>query len=101
MFSLTSNGEVGQMDAQDRGTAVPLRPKNQITLPPDIAKALRVAPGDRLLFSVDPENPETAVVRRVRESYFGALAGAYGAAHDDLLEYVRTEQQGWSDELDV
>jgi len=101
MFSLINTGEVGQVDAQDRGTSVPLRPKNQITLPADIAKALGVEPGDRLLFSVDPGNPETAVVRRVRESYLGALAGAYGADHNDLLEYVRTEQQGWRDNLGV
>jgi bifunctional DNA-binding transcriptional regulator/antitoxin component of YhaV-PrlF toxin-antitoxin module len=96
MLPLTQYGEVGQVAIPDNGgTAVPLRPKNQITLPTEIARALKVAPGDRLLFSIDRANPETAVVRRVRDSYFGALAGAYGAGHDDRLEYVRTEQEGW------
>jgi bifunctional DNA-binding transcriptional regulator/antitoxin component of YhaV-PrlF toxin-antitoxin module len=98
MFSLTNCGEVGQMTEQDNGgTAVPLRPKNQITLPTEIARAMKVAPGDRLLFSIDPANPETAVIRRLRESYFGVLAGAYGSNHDDQLNYVRAEQEGWGE----
>lgn len=36
-------------------------------------------------------------MRRIRESYFGALAGAYGATHEEQLAYVQAEQDGWAD----
>jgi len=82
---------------ENGAAAVPLRPKNQITLPAEIARALGAAPGDRLQFAIDPQDPETATVRRIRVSYLGALAGAYGATHEEQLEYVRAEQDGWTD----
>lgn len=98
MMCLTLHDEVGQMkQLEHRATPVPLRPKNQITLPVEIARAMRAVPGDRLLFTMDPENPDTALVRRVRESYFGALTGAYGATHEEQLDYVRAEQDGWAE----
>lgn len=98
MLHLTSHPEVGQMKQLEHSAPpVPLRPKNQITLPVQIARALGAAPGDRLLFTIDPDSPDTAVVRRVRESYFGALTGAYGTTHEELLDYVRAEQDGWAD----
>jgi AbrB family looped-hinge helix DNA binding protein len=76
---------------------VPLRQKNQITLPAEVARALEASPGDRLLFTVYPDAPDTAVVRRIRDSYFGALAGAYGETHDELLDYVRAEHASWGE----
>lgn len=79
------------------GVEVPLRQKNQITLPAEVARALEAAPGDRLLFTVYPDAPDTAVVRRIRDSYFGALAGAYGSTHEELLDYVRAEHASWGE----
>ncbi len=76
---------------------VPLRLKNQITLPAEIARALEASPGDRLVFTVDPDAPDTAVVRRIRDSYFGALAGTYGTTHEEVLDYVRTEHASWGE----
>ena len=87
---------MGRSDYQS-SVEVPLRQKNQITLPAEVARALEAGPGDRLLFTVYPDAPDTAVVRRIRESYFGALAGAYGSTHDDLVDYVRAEHAGWGE----
>ena len=98
MIHRTPGREVGQVSALDNGAAaVPLRPKNQITLPAEIARALGARPGDRLQFAIDPEKPETATVRRIRTSYFGALSGAYGATHEEQLAYVQAEQDSWTD----
>jgi bifunctional DNA-binding transcriptional regulator/antitoxin component of YhaV-PrlF toxin-antitoxin module len=99
MISLTNQTEVGQVGRSEHQSSVevPLRQKNQITLPAEVARALEASPGDRLLFTVYPDAPDTAVVRRIRESYYGALAGAYGSTHDELLDYVRTEHASWSE----
>jgi bifunctional DNA-binding transcriptional regulator/antitoxin component of YhaV-PrlF toxin-antitoxin module len=98
MIPLTSTSEAGRVRVLENGaTAVPLHPKNQVTLPAEIARALGARPGDRLQFAIDPENPETATVRRIRESYLGALAGAYGETHEQQLAYLRAEQDGWAD----
>lgn len=83
--------------AHQSGIEVPLRGKNQITLPAEIARALEASPGDRLLFTVDPGAPDTAVVRRIRDSYFGSLAGTYGRTHEEVLDYVRAEHASWGE----
>ncbi len=75
---------------------VPLRAKNQMTLPAQVARALEAEPGDLLVVEVRPEDPGTAIVRRLRESYFGALAGTYGT-HEQILAYVRGEHDAWGD----
>ena len=99
MIGLTSQVGVRQVGVSEHrdGIEVPLRQKNQITLPAEVARALEAGPGDRLLFTVSPDAPETAVVRRIRQSYFGALAGTYGGTHDELLDYVRAEHASWSE----
>lgn len=73
---------------------VPLRKKNQMTLPAPIAQALEAEPGDVLVFEVRPEDPGTARVRRLRDSYFGALAGTYGS-REQILSDVRRERKAW------
>ena|ERR1035437_1072921 len=99
MLSLTNNAGVRQMGPLEHRNSVevPLRQKNQITLPAEVARALDASPGDRLVFTVYPDAPDTAVVRRIRDSYFAALPGVYGANHDELLEYVRAERVSWGD----
>lgn len=76
---------------------VPLRQKNQLTLPAEVARALEAGPGDRLVFTVYPDAPDTAVVRRLRESYFGALADAYGSTPEEVRDYVRAEHASWGE----
>jgi bifunctional DNA-binding transcriptional regulator/antitoxin component of YhaV-PrlF toxin-antitoxin module len=99
MLGLTNYDEVRQMgnSAYPSGVEVPLRLKNQITLPVEIARALEASPGDRLVFTIDPSTPDRAVVRRIRDSYFGSQAGAYGSTHDEGLDYVRGEHDSWGD----
>ena len=77
--------------------AVRLRAKNQLTLPIEVAHALEVVPGDLLVVAVDPANPGCAVVRPVRDSYYGALAGMWGG-HEEILAFVREEQASWEDD---
>jgi AbrB family looped-hinge helix DNA binding protein len=99
MLTLTNRVKVRQVGRSEHQSSVevPLRQKNQITLPAEVARALEASPGDRLVFTVYPDAPDTAVVRRIRESYFGALAGAYGGTHDELLDYVRAEHASWGE----
>ena len=99
MLSLTKHMMVGQMGSTDypAGIEVPLRRKNQITLPAEVARALEASPGDRLVFTVSPDATDTAIVRRIRGSYFGALAGSYGATHAEQLEYIKTEHESWGE----
>jgi bifunctional DNA-binding transcriptional regulator/antitoxin component of YhaV-PrlF toxin-antitoxin module len=99
MLSLTNQDGVRQMGQSEYpgSVEVPLRQKNQITLPAEVARALEASPGDRLVFTVNPDFPDTAVVRRLRESYFGALAGAYGSTHDEQVGYVEAEHATWGE----
>lgn len=76
--------------------AVGLRKKNQLTLPEQIAEHLGVEPGDRLLFEVDPDDPECVHVRRIRRSYAGALEGIYGKTPEEVAEYLRNERASWN-----
>ena len=75
---------------------VRLRAKNQLTLPVEVAHALDVGPGDRLILEVSAANPGCAVVRPVRDSYYGALAGMWGG-HEEILAFVREEQASWEE----
>jgi bifunctional DNA-binding transcriptional regulator/antitoxin component of YhaV-PrlF toxin-antitoxin module len=99
MLRLTKYISVRRMTKPENrhGTEAPLRQKNQVTLPAQVAEALGAVPGDRLVFTLSADAPGTAVVRRIRESYFGAIEGAYGSTHDEQLDYVRTEQGSWGE----
>ena len=99
MLSLTNVAGVRHMGSVEHRSSVevPLRQKNQLTLPAEVARALEATPGDRLVFTVYPDAPDTAVVRRIRQSYFGALAGVYGDTHDDVVDYLRAERASWGD----
>ena len=76
---------------------VRLRAKNQLTLPIEVAHALEVGPGDRLVVEVSEDDPGRAVVRPVRDSYYGVLAGMWGG-HEEILAFVRGEQASWEDD---
>jgi bifunctional DNA-binding transcriptional regulator/antitoxin component of YhaV-PrlF toxin-antitoxin module len=68
-----------------------LRARNQLTLPDRIVEAMRSEPGDRFIVEVEVDEPGTVRLRRVRESYAGALTGVYG----DVGSYLESEREGW------
>lgn len=73
-----------------------LRMKNQLTLPEPIANALDAEPDDTLVFETDPDQPGTAVVRRVPRTFAGALPGVYGTT-EEVKAYLRKEHEAWGD----
>jgi bifunctional DNA-binding transcriptional regulator/antitoxin component of YhaV-PrlF toxin-antitoxin module len=68
-----------------------LRRKSQLTLPDPIVQAANVGEGDRFVVEVAPDEPDTITLRRVRQSYAGALRGVYG----DVDEYLTNERATW------
>jgi bifunctional DNA-binding transcriptional regulator/antitoxin component of YhaV-PrlF toxin-antitoxin module len=73
---------------------VRLRQKNQLTLPEEIVRLLRLEPGDRLVVEVDEAQPDRMQLRPIRRSYAGILTGVYGT-DEEALEYVRAERASW------
>jgi AbrB family looped-hinge helix DNA binding protein len=75
---------------------VKLRRKNQLTLPDEIAERLGVAPGDRLIVSLDADHPTSVALRPLLRSCAGVLKGVYGTP-DEAAEYLRQERAGWGE----
>lgn len=73
-----------------------LRPKNQITVPRQVAQALGLHTGDRIVFEIREGERNEVRVRRIRESYAGALAGTYGSA-EEAEEYLQAEREAWDE----
>lgn len=77
---------------------VTIRPKNQITLPAEIAERLGVHAGDRILFSLlEGEALPRAEVRPLRRSYAGILRGVYGENEEEIEAYIRGERESWDE----
>jgi hypothetical protein len=55
-----------------------LRARNQITLPDPVVQAGGLAEGERFAVEIDPANPDTVRLHRIRTSYAGALRDVYG-----------------------
>lgn len=72
-----------------------LRPRNQVTLPEQIAERLGAEAGDRLVWEWDEAHPERVQVRVIRRSYYGALEGIYGESAEDVSGYLRGERESW------
>lgn len=68
-----------------------LRRKSQLTLPDSIVQAANVGVGDRFVVEVAPDEPDTITLRRVRQSYAGALGGVFG----DAADYLAGERATW------
>ena len=68
-----------------------LRSRNQLTLPNDIVEAAGINEGDSFVVELEPGDPDVVILRRVRSSYAGALAGLYAPTD----EYVEGERAGW------
>ncbi|MDE2572440.1 MAG: AbrB/MazE/SpoVT family DNA-binding domain-containing protein [bacterium] len=81
-----------------REIEVTIRPKNQITLPAEIAERLGVRAGDRILFSLlESEELPRVEVRPLRRSYAGILRGVYGETEEEIEAYVRGERESWDE----
>lgn len=70
---------------------VRLNDKNELTLPEEVVKRLKLEPGQRLVLELEAENPNQMQVRPLRRSYRGLLTGVYGS-DEEALEYVRAER---------
>lgn len=68
-----------------------LRGRNQLTLPEPVVEAGGLAEGDRFVVEIDPANPDTVRLHRIRASYAGALRDVYG----DVATALAEERQGW------
>jgi hypothetical protein len=55
-----------------------LRERNQLTIPDAVVREGRIEPGEIFLVELEPDEPETLLLRRVRSSYAGALRGLWG-----------------------
>jgi hypothetical protein len=69
-----------------------LRARSQITIPGPIFDADGATEGDRFLVSVDPDDPDTIRLHRIRGSYAGALRDLYG----DAADHLATERGTWA-----
>jgi hypothetical protein len=68
-----------------------LRGRNQLTLPDPVVQAGHLAEGERFAVEIDPADPDTVRLHRIRASYAGALKDLYGDPATALAE----ERQGW------
>lgn len=68
-----------------------LRERNQLTIPDKIARVAGIEPGETFVVEIEPNEPDTLRLRRVRTSYAGALRGLYG----DTGAYLDEERDAW------
>ena len=68
-----------------------LRARNQITLPDPIVQAAGMLEGDRFVVELDPGQPDTVRLHRIRASYAGALAHVF----EDPTAYLAEERRSW------
>jgi bifunctional DNA-binding transcriptional regulator/antitoxin component of YhaV-PrlF toxin-antitoxin module len=69
-----------------------IRGRNQITIPDAIVRQAGIEPGDTFVVELEPDEPETLRLRRVRASYAGALRGLWG---NDSYAYLEAERKDW------
>ncbi|HSO28727.1 MAG TPA: hypothetical protein VLS28_02380 [Candidatus Sulfomarinibacteraceae bacterium] len=68
-----------------------LRGRNQLTLPDPVVQAGGLVEGERFVVEIDPADPDTVRLHRIRTSYAGALRDVYG----DPVAALAEERQGW------
>jgi len=68
-----------------------LRPRNQLTLPDSIVQAAGLGEGATFVVELEPDDPYVVRLRRIRESYAGALKGLF----EPSAEYLAGERDGW------
>ena len=69
-----------------------LRERNQLTIPDAIVREGRIEPGETFVVELEPDQPETLVLRRVRSSYAGALRGLWGK---DAAAHLEADRKTW------
>ena len=68
-----------------------LRARNRLTLPNAVVQAGAIAEGERFVVEIDPRDPDTVRLHRIRKSYAGAFRDVYG----DPIAALAEERQGW------
>jgi len=68
-----------------------LRARNQLTIPDPVVQAGALAEGERFVVEIDPEDPDTVRLHRIRPSYAGALRDVYG----DPAAVLAEVRLGW------
>lgn len=68
-----------------------LRARNQLTLPDPVVQAGALAEGERFIVEIDPADPDTVRLHRIRPSYAGALRDVFRDPAAALAEI----RQGW------
>lgn len=81
-------------------TIAVLRPRNQLTLPQRVVKALGANAGDQLTLRVDETRPGEAWLRLLPESYAGIAADLYGRTTEERAAYVAEERGSWDGDED-
>jgi hypothetical protein len=79
------------MAGQHQNIQARLRARNQLTLPEPVVKAAGLREGDRFFVELSSDDPDTLKLHRIRGSYAGSLAEAYGDAEAALRE----ERESW------
>jgi hypothetical protein len=78
--------------ARTETAEIRLRKRNQLTIPDAMVRAAGFEPGARFVVELDPAEPDTMVIRRLRTSYAGALRGLW---REDADTYLEAERNVW------
>jgi bifunctional DNA-binding transcriptional regulator/antitoxin component of YhaV-PrlF toxin-antitoxin module len=68
-----------------------MRARNQLTIPESIVAAAGIEEGETFVVEVEPTEPDTLRLRRLRTSYAGVARGLYG----DTTGYLDAERRDW------
>jgi len=68
--------------------------KGQVTIPKGIRKALRIRPGDKILF--DLEGGDRALVRKAEPNRLNAILDRLGPTKETEVELQRRLRREWS-----
>ncbi len=69
-----------------------LRARNQLTIPDPIIRAAGIEPGEKFVVELEPDDHDTVLLRRVRNSYAGSLRGLWG---EDAGAFLEGERKSW------
>ena len=89
--AVRTNAQYSHMQRASVIAEARLRGRNQLTLPDPVVRAGGLVEGERFVVEIDPADPDTVRLHRIRASYAGALRHVYG----DPVEALKEERQGW------
>lgn len=73
-----------------------LRPKNQITVPEQIVRAIGAGIEDVFVFETDLEEPRLIHVRVMPRDFAGSLTGMFGTTEQNVA-FVAGEREAWGE----